>query len=114
MRKKEYAALSMEEKLEKIKTVPNMGYGELNSDGTITLHAVSWFENGEYNCGCSNYSKLKRDYSVSKNYCFCCAGHFIYNYQIMLGVKLKTLEIVSSPLDSDGKNPCVMRFQVLS
>ena len=27
----------------------------------------------------------------------------------MLGVKLKTVEIVSSPLDRGGKYPCVIR-----
>lgn len=30
----------------------------------------------------------------------------------MLGVKLKTVEIVSSPLDSGGKNPCVIRYAI--
>ena len=110
---KENAHLSLEEKLAKVKSVPYMGDAHLNQDGTITLNAVSWFENGKFHCACSNFSKVKRVYPVSKNYCFCCAGHFLHHYQIMLGQKLKTLEIISSPLDSDGTNSCVMRFAII-
>ncbi|MGN0401472.1 MAG: hypothetical protein ACI4HQ_04325 [Acetatifactor sp.] len=110
---KENAHLSMDEKLEKLKEVPYMGEPLRNQDGTITVKAVSYSDGVKYLCACSNYNGLKRDYSVSKNYCFCCAGHFKHHYEIMLGVKLKTLEIVSSPLDSDGKNPCVIRFEIL-
>lgn len=110
---KENAHLSMEEKLEQIKRVPYMGYPVKNEDGTITVKAVSYSNGERYLCACPNFNRLKYDYSVSKNYCFCCAGHFKHHYEIMLGVKLKTLEIVSSPLDSNGKNPCVMKFAVL-
>lgn len=105
--------LSVDEKIELIKEVPNMGKPVRNEDGTITVHAV-YYSNGEkFLCACSNYNGLKRDYSVSRNYCFCCAGHFKYHYEIMLGVKLKTLEIVSSPLDSDGENPCVIKYAII-
>ena len=110
---KENASLSLEEKLEKIKTAPYMGEAHLSEDGSITLNAVSWFEDGKFHCACPNFSKVKRDYSVSKNYCYCCAGHFLYHYQIMLGKKLKTLEIISSPLDSNGEHACIMRFAIV-
>ena len=110
---KEYAGLSLGEKLEHIKEVPNMGLPAQNEDGTITVRAVSYRKDGKYLCACPNFNGVKRDYSVSCNYCFCCAGHFKYHYEIMLGVKLKTLEIVSSPLDSEGKNPCIIRFAIL-
>lgn len=110
---KENMNLSFEEKLELIKDVPNMGRPVKNEDGTITVHAVNFMDGEKYLCACPNFNGVKRDYSVSKNYCFCCAGHFKYHYEIMFGVKLKTLEIVSSPLDSVGKNPCVMKFSIL-
>ena len=110
---KENAQLSMDEKLERIKGVPNMGIPFRNEDGTITVNAVSYSDGEKYLCACSNFNRLKYDYDVSKNYCFCCAGHFKHHYEIMLGVQLKTLEIVSSPLDSNGKNPCVIKFTVL-
>ncbi len=107
---KESAQLQICERLAKIKDVPYMGEPFLNSDGTITVNAVSYRSGEKYLCACPNFNGLKTDYNVSKNYCFCCAGHFKHHYEIMLGVKLKTLEIISSPLDSDGKNPCVIKF----
>lgn len=110
---KENAHLSIDEKLEKIKSVPNMGEPLRNEDGTITVKAVNYSDGEKYLCACSNFNGLKYDYSVSKNYCFCCAGHFKHHYEIMLGVKLKTLEIESSPLESNGKNPCVIKFAIL-
>lgn len=109
---KEYANLPWQERLDKIVNVPNMGKPELNKDGTITLHAVYFHDGEKFNCACPNNNKVKRDYPVSKTYCFCCAGHFKYHYDIMLGVKLNVLEIVSSPLDSEGEKPCVMRLAV--
>ena len=109
---KKNVTLSLAEKLELIKEVPNMGSPAQNADGTITVHAVSYSDGEKFLCACPNYNGVKRDYSVSKNYCFCCAGHFKYHYEIMLGVKLKTLEIVSSPLDSDGEFPCVIKFAI--
>ena len=110
---KENANLSLEEKLELIKNVPYMGSPVKNEDGTITIHAVYYSDGDKFLCACSNFNGVKRDYSVSRNYCFCCAGHFKYHYEIMLGVKLKTLEIVSSPLDSEGKDPCIMKYAIL-
>ena len=110
---KKNADLSLEEKLELIKEVPNMGSPVRNEDGTITIHAVYYSDGGKYLCACPNFNGVKRDYSVSKSYCFCCAGHFKYHYEIMLGVKLQTLEVVSSPLDSEGKNPCILKYAIL-
>ena len=109
---KENSTLSFSDKLEKIKSVPYMGQPVLNEDGTLTLHAIYYSDGDKFLCACPNFTKVNRDYPVSKNYCFCCAGHFKYHYEIMLGVRLKTLEIISSPLDSEGKNPCVIRYVV--
>ena len=109
---KENEQLSITERLEKIKDVPFMGQPFMNEDGTITVNAVSYYDGEKFLCACSNFNKLKYDYSVSKNYCFCCAGHFKHHYEIMLGVKLHTVEIISSPLDSSGKNPCVIKFAI--
>lgn len=86
---KNNANLSLDEKLELIKDVPNMGKPVRNEDGTITVHAVYYSDGEKFLCACSNYNGVKRDYSVSRNYCYCCAGHFKYHYEIMLGVKLK-------------------------
>lgn len=109
---KETVGCTLEEKLIKIAEVPYMGRPVLNKDGTITIYAVYHADGEKYQCACSNFNKVKRDYPVSKNYCFCCAGHFKYHYEIMLGVKLNTIGIESSPLDSNGENPCVIRYEI--
>lgn len=107
------AGLSIDERLPKIKDVTYMGNPIKNEDGTITVHAVYYKEDYKFLCACSNFSKVKRDYAVSKTYCFCCAGHFRFHYEIMLGCKLEVLEIVSSPLDSNGVSPCVFKMMVV-
>lgn len=107
------ANLSLEEKLGLIKNVPNMGRAVRNEDGTITIHSVYYSDGEKYLCSCPNFNGIKREYSVSKNYCFYCAGHFKYHYEIMLGFKLKTLEVLSSPLESDGKNPCIIKYEII-
>lgn len=106
---KEHKDLDLAEKIKKVSMVPNMGNPVLNEDGTITT-GIHWFADGVFKCACSNFNKLKHRPTVSSTYCLCCAGHFRYHYQNMLGVKLRTKEIVSSPLDSDGKAPCVFIF----
>lgn len=111
---KENMDLTIEEKLDKIKNVPHMGTPILNNDGSITLHAVYYKDNDKFECACSTFNKVKRDYVVSKSYCYCCGGHFKYHYEIMLGVKLQIKEIVSSPLDSDGTKPCVLLLEIIS
>ena len=47
---KENANLSLEEKLELIKDVPNMGRPVRNEDGTITIHAVYYSDGEKYLC----------------------------------------------------------------
>ncbi len=105
--------LTLEEKIKKISEVKYMGNPILNKDNTVTVHAVSYKENDKFACACSNFNKVKRDYQVSKNYCFCCGGHFKYHYEIMLGVKLEVADIISSPFDSDGNEPCVFLFKIM-
>ena len=116
---KEFARINggktLAEKLALIASRPylNMGVPELTDQGEILLHAVSWSPDGErYACACTTFKGLKLDRPVSKHYCCCCGGHFQYHYQIMLGVKLTVAEVVSSPLDSMGAQPCVFRLRV--
>lgn len=106
------AGLTLDEKLHKIKEVSNMGEPLLNEDGTITVKAVCYFDGQKYLCACSNFNGFKYGDRVSKNYCYCCAGHFKHHYEIMLGLKLQTLAIESSPLESKGEKPCVIKYAV--
>ncbi|MEN6593392.1 MAG: hypothetical protein ABFC31_00390 [Clostridiaceae bacterium] len=109
---REHETLTLAEKLPLIAAVPNMGCPALNEDGTITIQAVTYRAGERFACACPNYNRLKRDYPVSRTYCLCCAGHFRYHYEIMLGVKLRLQSVDSSPLDTDGAEPCVMTFTV--
>ena len=110
---RQYAALCVAERIEKIPEVPWMGLPRLEADGSIVLNAVSLACGNGYGCACTNFRTARGERSVPKQYCYCCAGHFLHHYRMMLGVKLRLAEIVSSPLDSGGASPCVMRFTIL-
>ena len=104
-----------EEKLALISARPylNMGSAELDENRQLLVHAVSFHPGEKFECACPTVSKIKRDYTIPREYCYCCGGHFKYHYEIMLGVKLKLVEIVSSPHDTGGEMPCVFRFEIM-
>lgn len=109
---KENQQLSLAEKIQKVHMVQHMGNPTLNGDGTLTT-GIYWQVDGVYKCPCPNFNGLKDTPKVSKTYCLCCGGHFRHHYQNMLGIKLKTKEIVSSPLESGGKEPCIIVFEIV-
>lgn len=109
---KEHKDLPLAEKLQAIPSVPYMGKPELINDHQIRIAAVEYYYNDTYHCACPNYNGVKINYKVSRNYCLCCAGHFRFHYEIMLGVKLKLAQIETSPFDHDGKEPCVFLFDI--
>ena len=108
--------LSVPERLTLISDRPymNMGRAELNEAGELIVHGVSLQRDGKYECACPTVSRVKRDYAIPREYCFCCGGHFRFHYEIMLGVKLQLAEIVSSPHDTEGQEPCVFRYRIIS
>ena len=109
---KKYADLPYFERLKHICEVPYMGAPVLESDNVICVNAVNYGVSGKYSCACSNYNKAGFTEKVAKDYCYCCAGHFLHHYKIMLGINLSVMDIVSSPLDSEGSMPCVIRFHI--
>ena len=106
---------TVEERLRLISERPylNMGRAALDADGTILVHAVTYVFEDRFACACPTVSRVKRDYAIPREYCYCCGGHFKFHYEIMLGVKLELCEIVSSPHDTDGREPCVFRFRIV-
>lgn len=106
---------SIEERLALISERPymKMGSGSLNADGDIVVHAVSYHPEDRFECACPTVSHVKRDYAIPREYCFCCGGHFRFHYEIMLSLKLELCEIVSSPHDTEGREPCVFRFRIV-
>ncbi len=113
---KEHKDKPLAEKLALMFTVEYMMNPRLNDDGSFTI-TMSGHQNGVHTgkttCSCGAIKKLKQPLTVSKTYCGCCAGHFLYHYQNALGVNLRIKEINSSPLDSNGENPCSFTFEVV-
>lgn len=113
---KEHQDKPLAEKLALMQTVEYMMAPRLNADGTFTVTMLghqNGVHTGKTTCSCGAIKKLKQPFTVSKTYCGCCAGHFMHHYQNALGVKLRLKEIVSSPLDSNGDEPCSFTFEVL-
>lgn len=107
-----HANLSISERLELISARPylNMGSAELDENGHLVVHAVAYHPGSKFECACPTVSKVKRDAPIPREYCYCCGGHFKFHYEIMLDAKLKLVEIVSSPHDTDGEKPCAFRY----
>lgn len=105
--------LNFRERLAKIERAAymNMGSPYLDENGDIVVRAVAYKLGDKFACACPTISRQAVQPN-SKNYCYCCAGHFKFHYEIMLGCKLSVSEIVSSPLDSGGENPCVIKFSI--
>lgn len=110
-----YGDLSIGERLILISGRPymNMGSAELDSDGFLLVHAVSYRPADRFECVCPTVSHVKRDYAIPREYCYCCGGHFKFHYEIMLGVRLELCEIVFSPHDMEGREPCAFRYRIL-
>lgn len=91
----------------------------LNDDGTLT---GGWAigEKGAFACVCSapvdkqtKVSDLVRENrKMPLTYCLCCAGHCRQHLERLLGVRLKSREVLSSPINSDGHKPCLFLFDI--
>jgi len=88
----------------------------INSNGMLSIH-WGFEQKGSFRCVCRKinfvYKEQEKQADISKTYCGCCAGHVRHTHQIALGVKLKLVEIVSSPISSGGKKRCEFLFKVV-
>ena len=100
---KENSRFGIAEKLAIISATPGlyMGQARLDENGDILVTGAGVYANGKYECVCPTISRVKRDYNIPREYCYCCGGHFKFHYEIMLSVKLELCEIVSN-----GKTYC--------
>ena len=103
------AGKSLEEKLAVLRQTTHMGQPSLNPDGSITARIG---EQGGFECPCPVFQGLGIKEPVSITYCYCCAGHFRFHYQVALGVKLKTRAVESSALASGGMAPCRFVYEI--
>ena len=102
---------SLEEKVKALWQVENMCQPVLKEDGVIRT-GIYYQEDDRYKCACPCFHKEKITEPISSTFCLCCAGHFRYHYQNALGVSLKTKAVISSPLESLGKDPCIFEFEI--
>ncbi len=120
----EIAGETLQEKIDKIPCLTDFHAGwnvKMNDDNTLTAGWILKNNNGFY-CVCSatvNRKKVRvRDLTHGERtmpltYCLCCAGHCRRHLEKLLGVKLKTIEVVSSPINSMGQKPCEFIFDII-
>ncbi|MFZ5354029.1 MAG: hypothetical protein ACOZCL_15095 [Bacillota bacterium] len=82
-------------------------------DNDIIYDGVFYKVDDEYRCACGCIGNFELEEPISSTFCLCCAGHFRYHLQKALDIKLKTINIESSPIESMGKKPCVFVFQII-
>jgi hypothetical protein len=104
---------------ERIKIMNAMDVSEsarsrINDDGTLSIFWDFYDENGKYRCVCSIINQLSEPTTISLTYCGCCSGHVKYHFENFLGVKLRLIETVSSPINSDGAKQCEHRFEIIN
>ena len=119
---KEMAGKALEEKLDTINNEDHDFYTmTLNDDNTLTIK-MCFKGDGKYRCSCSAAVKngvkvsdiaLSDDRVMPLSYCFCCAGSSRLHLELKLGMKLKTKEIISSPINSKGEKPCSFIFEII-
>ena len=110
-----HADLSIAERLKLISSRPymNMGKAELDEDNHLVVHAVSYHPGEKFECACPTISKIQHNTPLPREYCYCCGGHFKFHYEIMLESKLKLIEIISSPHDTNGEKACAFRYKFI-
>lgn len=112
----EHGDKPLAEKLRLLAEVPYMMAPRLSDEGDVVV-TFGGYQNGLHEgattCSCGLIKKLRQPFCVSRTYCGCCAGHFLHHYQRALGVRLRLKAILSSPLDTNGAEPCSFAFEVL-
>jgi hypothetical protein len=107
---REHAGQSLEARLEALRQVRYMGEPVLNKDGSITAGIGA---EGGFPCPCPVFGGRTPAPPVSITYCYCCAGHFRFHYQIALGRSLVTKAVLSSSLESGGTRPCRFVYDIV-
>ena len=111
---KEHGDKPLEEKLILLGELKYMGKPKLNADGDIESVAVGAYGAEGMYCPCWNFKGCAPENGpMPLNYCLCCAGHFKFHYQKALNLKLRVKKVVSSTINSCGKEPCVFVFEIL-
>jgi hypothetical protein len=107
---KDHGGKTLAEKVEMLGQLQYMGKPRLNVDGDIETIGIGYMDR----CPCWNFGGCTPvNGPMPLSYCLCCAGHFRFHYQKALAVKLKVKKVVSSIINSGGKEPCVFIFRTI-
>jgi hypothetical protein len=107
---REHGCKPLSEKLELLGQLRYMGKPTLNADGDIETVGVGRMGR----CPCWQLGgRTPTDGPMPLAYCLCCAGHFRFHYEKALGLKLKVKKVVSSILNSEGREPCAFVYEIL-
>ena len=104
---KKMAGKTLEEKIDGLGEI-NLACVTLNNDNTLTVKFY-WEIDGKKMCSCGEI-RGETPEKIPKIYCYCCAGHFRHHLQNALGINLAAAEIISSPINSLGEDPCEINF----
>lgn len=85
----------------------------INDDETLSIFWDNYVKDGKYQCVCPMMSELSKSEAVSITFCGCCSGHVKFHFENFLGVKLRLVETVSSPISSNGEKYCEHRFEII-
>ena len=90
----------------------------LNGDDTITIY-WSGYQNGVHSgkttCSCPHIIREVKDIStIAITYCGCCAGHMKYHFELALEIKLRLIEIISSPFNTNGEKGCGFLYRIIN
>jgi len=106
---------SLQERMETINAMSlfEQPHCRINEDGTLSIFWDNYVESGKYRCVCPIVNEMQKSASVSLTFCGCCSGHVKYHFEHFLGVKLRLVETVSSPISSGGEKYCEHRFEIV-
>lgn len=104
--------LPIEEKVRLLNQMKHLGNPVLQSDGTILINS-GILDKGVYRCPCPQIRGAEITAPITFTYCMCCGGHYKYQYEKALRVKLDMKQI-SSPLESEGKKPCTFVLKIIN
>ncbi len=83
-----------------------------NEDETLSIFWDNYVDNGKYQCVCPIIAKLSKPAIASLTFCGCCSDHVKFHFEHFLGVKLRLVETVSSPISSIADKYCEHRFEI--
>lgn len=107
---KEHGNKSLAEKVELLGQLQYMGKPMLNAQSDIETIGIGHMDH----CPCWNFGGCTPvNGPMPLSYCLCCAGHFRFHYEKALGVKLRIKKVVSSNLNSGGKEPCMFVYEIV-